>query len=205
MPNPQATHVPSSPALVPSVIATAVLCLAVGYYVGLGASLGVSSSNKTRSKKKDAEPVTDLESESEAEEEATDSEDEAPATTEASANTTEEAKLVLVVRTDLGMTKGKIAAQCSHATLACYKSLLRHNPALLQHWESAGQPKITLQTKDEEEMLVMQAKALSLGLMARVVRDAGRTQIPAGSATVLGVGPGPRSVVDEVTGHLRLY
>ncbi|ODQ56404.1 PTH2-domain-containing protein [Saitoella complicata NRRL Y-17804] len=165
MPNPQATHVPSSPALVPSVIATAVLCLAVGYYVGLGSSLGVSSSN----------------------------------------NTSEEAKLVLVVRTDLGMTKGKIAAQCSHATLACYKSLLRHNPALLQHWESAGQPKITLQTKDEEEMLVMQAKALSLGLVARVVRDAGRTQIPAGSATVLGVGPGPRSVVDEVTGHLRLY
>ena len=35
----------------------------------------------------------------------------------------EEQKLVLVVRTDLGMTKGKIAAQCSHATLACFKTL----------------------------------------------------------------------------------
>ena len=30
-------------------------------------------------------------------------------------------KMVLVVRTDLDMGKGKIAAQCGHATLAAYK------------------------------------------------------------------------------------
>lgn len=35
---------------------------------------------------------------------------------------------ILVVRTDLAMTKGKIAAQCGHATLACYESLMRSNP-----------------------------------------------------------------------------
>lgn len=45
---------------------------------------------------------------------------------------------------------------------------------------------------------------MSLGFVARVVRDAGRTQIPAGSATVLGVGPGPKAVVDEVSGDLKL-
>ncbi|UKZ69278.1 uncharacterized protein TrAtP1_010288 [Trichoderma atroviride] len=44
-------------------------------------------------------------------------------------DTSEECKLVLVVRTDLGMTKGKIAAQCSHATLACYKALARADPS----------------------------------------------------------------------------
>ncbi|KAF2404868.1 PTH2-domain-containing protein [Trichodelitschia bisporula] len=118
--------------------------------------------------------------------------------------TSEECKLVLVVRTDLGMTKGKIAAQCSHATLACYKALLAHAPGTLRAWERGGQAKIATQVKSEEELLVLQATAASLGLCARVVRDAGRTQIAAGSVTVLGVGPGPRGVVDRVTGGLKL-
>ena len=42
----------------------------------------------------------------------------------------EEHKLVLVVRTDLGMGKGKIAAQCGHATLACYKRACKHTPSV---------------------------------------------------------------------------
>ena len=53
-------------------------------------------------------------------------------------------------------------------------------------------------------MLTLQAQAMSLGLCARTIRDAGRTQIQAGSMTVLGVGPGPKSVVDQVTGELKL-
>ena len=139
----------------------------------------------------------------------------------------EECKLVLVVRTDLGMGKGnfpnfleggvrkwkangfppgKIAAQCSHATLGCYKYFLSHSPSspLLKRWESLGQAKIALQVPSEDEMQMLQAQAISLGLCAQVIHDAGRTQIASGSATVLGVGPGPKSVVDKVTGHLKL-
>lgn len=48
------------------------------------------------------------------------------------------------------------------------------------------------------------AKAQSLGVTAEVIQDAGRTQIEAGSMTVLGVGPAPKSVVDKITGHLKL-
>lgn len=50
----------------------------------------------------------------------------------------EQCKLVLVVRTDLKMTPGKIAAQCGHATLACYKALVKKNPKLVTHWERTG-------------------------------------------------------------------
>ncbi|KAL0470988.1 mitochondrial peptidyl-tRNA hydrolase [Neurospora intermedia] len=125
---------------------------------------------------------------------------------------TEECKLVLVVRTDLGMTKGKIAAQCSHATLACYKRLfsaaqlepLSLSARLLRQWERNGQAKIAVQTKTEDEMLELMAKARSLGVTAEVIQDAGRTQIASGSRTVLGVGPAPKSLVDEITGHLKL-
>ncbi|RSL97679.1 hypothetical protein CEP52_010752 [Fusarium oligoseptatum] len=121
----------------------------------------------------------------------------------------EECKLVLVVRTDLGMTKGKIAAQCSHATLACYKTPLRapaNSPQrkILSRWERLGQAKIAVQVKSQEEMLELRRKARSLGITAEVIQDAGRTQIEAGSMTVLGVGPAPRSVVDQVTGGLKL-
>ncbi|TFY72648.1 hypothetical protein EVG20_g358 [Dentipellis fragilis] len=101
----------------------------------------------------------------------------------------EDTKLVLVVRSDLGMSTGKVAAQCAHATLACYQSLSVLNPALLRHWERTGQTKVALKCDDEDELLLLQAQAQSLNLCARSIQDAGRTQIAAGSRTVLGVGP----------------
>ncbi|KAI1132353.1 PTH2-domain-containing protein [Nemania abortiva] len=127
-------------------------------------------------------------------------------------NPNEECKLVLVVRTDLGMTKGKIAAQCSHATLACYKTLSRiasRKPTsaearILQRWERLGQAKIAVQVKSQDELLTLMGKARSLGITAEVIQDAGRTQIDPGSLTVLGVGPAPKSLVDQVTGGLKL-
>jgi len=109
-----------------------------------------------------------------------------------------------IVRSDLGMTKGKIAAQCSHATLACYKTLLKSNPALLHHWERTGQAKIAVRCDSEDELLLLQGKAESLGMCARTIHDAGRTQIAAGSQTVLGVGPAPVKLVNQVTGALKL-
>ncbi|KAG1757879.1 peptidyl-tRNA hydrolase PTH2-domain-containing protein [Suillus lakei] len=111
-------------------------------------------------------------------------------------------KLVLVVRTDLKMTTGKIAAQ--HATLACYKALSRTNPALVQHWERTGQAKIALKGSSEDELLELEAVAKSLNLCARSILDAGRTQIAAGSRTVLGIGPAPIDLINQVTGHLKL-
>ncbi|ORX56433.1 peptidyl-tRNA hydrolase II [Hesseltinella vesiculosa] len=113
-------------------------------------------------------------------------------------------KMVLVVRSDLGMTKGKVAAQCGHATLACYKSIKKHNPAILREWEVSGQAKVALKVGSEAELLELQALALSLNMTAQSICDAGRTQIAAGSRTVLGIGPGPVELINQVTGHLKL-
>ncbi|KAK7746969.1 hypothetical protein SLS53_002157 [Cytospora paraplurivora] len=139
---------------------------------------------------------------------------EAAAARQAEDGSSEECKLVLVVRTDLGMTKGKIAAQCGHATLACYKSLAkaasRGGPAspearLLQRWERHGQAKVAVQTRGgQDELELLLGKAQSLGVTAEVIVDAGRTQIDPGSMTVLGVGPAPKSAVDKITGNLKL-
>ena len=63
---------------------------------------------------------------------------------------------------------------------------------------------MAVQIKSEEELEILQAQAMSLGVCAQIIHDAGRTQIASGSATVLGVGPAPKSVVDQITGHLKL-
>ncbi|KAJ5317126.1 hypothetical protein PENANT_c029G05280 [Penicillium antarcticum] len=189
------------------VIATAIIAGVTGYFIGQGSSLNLFKEKEGWPNSYNVKVHSHSSDEEEEEsEEGSDSEDEGNGDELASfKDSTEEVKLVLVVRMDLGMTKGKIAAQCSHATLACYKYFLEFAPdsAILRRWERGGQAKIALQVKSEEEVLVMQAQAMSLGLCARVIQDAGRTQIASGSKTVLGI-LGPKSVVDGVTGHLKL-
>lgn len=55
-------------------------------------------------------------------------------------------KMVLVVRNDLKMGKGKVAAQCAHAAVAAYKQARKH-PGVLKAWENCGQTKITLKVR----------------------------------------------------------
>lgn len=122
-----------------------------------------------------------------------------------------ECRMTLVVRQDLKMGKGKAAAQCLHATLALYKLMSNpasaaYNPELLRRWEHGnGQAKITLQVPNQDDMDMLFATAMSLGVNAYIVHDAGRTQIAAGSATVLGLGPAPKLVMDQITNELKLY
>lgn len=113
-------------------------------------------------------------------------------------------KMVLVVREDLKMGKGKIASQCSHATLMAYKSGLKLNPNVIQAWESLGQPKVVLKAPNIEEIEKLIKVAKDEGVITSMVRDAGRTQVNPGSITVLAVGPGATTSVDKVTGHLKL-
>ncbi|DAA74473.1 TPA_exp: putative Mitochondrial peptidyl-tRNA hydrolase Pth2 [Trichophyton benhamiae CBS 112371] len=185
------------------VIATSVLTGVIGYYLGQGASIGIFSSSPSHAHK--GKSIADGDDEEEEEEEEEEDEDDIEGELATFEGNTDEVKLVLVVRTDLGMGKGKIAAQCSHATLACYKYYFSKSPnsPILKRWERQGQAKVALQTKSEDDLLVLQAQAISLGLCARVIQDAGRTQIASGSRTVLGI-LGPKSVVDSVTGHLKL-
>lgn len=112
-------------------------------------------------------------------------------------------KMVLCVNTDLNMGKGKIAAQCCHAAVGCYKRAMKYCPAAIRAWEYTGCAKIALKCPNVEEMEMIAAKASSIGIPLYLVEDAGRTQIAAGSRTVLGLF-GPASVFEGVTDHLKL-
>jgi hypothetical protein len=66
-------------------------------------------------------------------------------------------KMVLLIRTDLEMSKGKIAAQCCHACLAAFVSANKGNSTQkqwLQEWQTDGQAKITLKVSSEKELQV---------------------------------------------------
>ncbi|XP_068600943.1 peptidyl-tRNA hydrolase 2, mitochondrial [Brachionichthys hirsutus] len=116
-----------------------------------------------------------------------------------------EFKMILVVRNDLKMGKGKVAAQCAHAAVSAYKQVQRRNPELLRQWEYCGQPKVVVKAPDEDALVHLLAHAKEVGLPVSLIQDAGRTQIAPGSRTVLGIGPGPADLIDRVTGDLKLY
>jgi len=113
--------------------------------------------------------------------------------------------MVLCVNSALGMGKGKIGAQCAHAALGAVQ---RHRRAqsepAFRAWEAQGQAKIALKVPSDAELDALEAAAREQGLPTYVVHDAGRTQIAAGSRTVLAVGPAPKSKIDRVTGGLSL-
>ncbi|XP_053975129.1 peptidyl-tRNA hydrolase 2, mitochondrial-like [Hylaeus anthracinus] len=113
-------------------------------------------------------------------------------------------KLILVVRTDLKMGKGKVAAQCAHAAVAAYKAATK-NSKILKAWEECGQAKITVKVDNEDALKEVAKHARAIGLLANIIQDAGHTQIAPGSKTVCAVGPGPAPLIDQVTGHLKLF
>jgi len=115
-----------------------------------------------------------------------------------------ECKLVIVVRSDLKMGKGKACAQASHAAVMAYEQI-RKQKALLNLWRLSGQRKVVVKVDTEEELLEIDREARKAGLVTSLIRDAGHTQVSPGSRTCLGVGPGPQQLVDRVTGHLKLY
>ncbi|GMM39159.1 hypothetical protein FOG51_03634 [Hanseniaspora uvarum] len=119
----------------------------------------------------------------------------------------DEVRLAICIRKDLKMTKGKTVAQSCHATLACFRSLSQsiQGMKIIDKWLYRGQAKITLQIENEDHLQELWMKAKELGVMACPIRDAGRTQVDPGTVTVIGIGPAPKSVLDQITGGLKLY
>ena len=117
-------------------------------------------------------------------------------------------KMVLVVRNDLKMGKGKIGAQCGHATLGAYKSAWRKKAVYwhkwLDHWDKYGSTKVCVKVNTEEELVYVYKLTRKANIPSYLVVDAGRTQIAAHSKTVVGIGPVPAELIDPITGSLKL-
>lgn len=111
-------------------------------------------------------------------------------------------KLVLAVRTDLGMGRGKIAAQVAHAAVAA--ALASRGSADFAAWTGEGQPKVVVRVLTGEQLQEVAAAAAAAGLPVQVIHDAGRTQLAPGTPTCCAIGPAEAGRIDAVTGELSL-
>ncbi|MNR71730.1 peptidyl-tRNA hydrolase [compost metagenome] len=128
-------------------------------------------------------------------------------------------KQVLLVRKDLKMPPGKIAAQAAHAA----QCSLTHAPANELRrapsggwelvvplsdedvaWLQGEYKKVALGVSGEEELLALLAEAKAAGFRTFLVEDNGHTVFRGRKTiTAVGIGPALAERVDLVTGHLR--
>jgi PTH2 family peptidyl-tRNA hydrolase len=138
-------------------------------------------------------------------------------------------KQVILVRKDIKMPKGKLAAQVSHASMAVILDLLRSGelqmasniaePAVVfqdsaykfvseyrcvEQWLNNSFTKVCLGVDDLQTMESLYRKALAKGIPCSFIVDEGRTCFNEPTATCCGIGPWHSEQIDEITGDLKL-
>ena len=110
-------------------------------------------------------------------------------------------KQAIAVRDDLGMGRGKIAAQSAHASIGAFK---KTNGSVTASWEKEGGKKVVLMVSEEKQIKDLGKKCKELKIPFFIVKDAGLTEIPPGTTTAIGIGPDKAEKIDRVTGNLPL-
>ena len=113
-------------------------------------------------------------------------------------------KMVIVTRTNLTLSKGKLAVQVAHAAVACALDTKKENSKWFNKWQIEGAKKAIVKVESEEDFYPLKKKADELNIVSHIITDAGLTEIPAGTKTVLGIGPAPSNLIDQITGDLQL-
>jgi len=113
-------------------------------------------------------------------------------------------KQVIVVRANLEMSPGKLAVQVAHGAVAAGERARRERREWLDAWLREGQKKVVVEAADEQGLHELQKRALELGIPAELIQDAGLTELPQGTVTVLAAGPAPSELIDKITGNLPL-
>ncbi len=104
------------------------------------------------------------------------------------------------MREDLGMSQGKLAVQCAHASLGAYRKAKKKD---LLKWQLEGEKKVVVLCNDLNELKKIMKKAKSLGINSYLVQDAGLTELPPRTITCLGLGPVREELMNKVTGGLK--
>ncbi|MBU2590157.1 MAG: peptidyl-tRNA hydrolase Pth2 [Nanoarchaeota archaeon] len=111
-------------------------------------------------------------------------------------------KQVILVRRDLKMDKGKLAAQVAHASV---KAVLKTDKKKLQEWLDEGMKKVVLKVDSKKDLINYKNLAEDVGLKAALITDAAKTFFNKPTTTCLGIGPDDDEKIDQVTGKLQMY
>ena len=131
-------------------------------------------------------------------------------------------KMVIAVRQDLKLSKGKMSAQVAHACAGCVLGYLNLNSFCfistslhknfqeckiderVIKWFQEGQKKVVVKVSGLDDIMVLEKEAIHSGLINVVIEDFGLTKIPEGTITCIGIGPDTNEKIDDITGNLRL-
>lgn len=135
-------------------------------------------------------------------------------------------KQVLIVRKDLNMRKGKLAAQCCHASNAVLLDMILNNivwkeahpdgwmkagyiwkssELCIKEWLTGSFTKICVSVNSKAELFELYDKALSIGIPCSFIVDSGLTEFNnVKTETCIAIGPWWSDEIDKITGHLPL-
>ena len=137
-----------------------------------------------------------------------------------------EVKQVIIMRKDLGMTKGKMMAQAAHASLAVILDMMKNEPVIainsniafikrsfivprnssINKWLENSFTKIGLKCESEEELLHLYMKAKNADLLVSKIIDSGLTHFKGILTwTCIAIGPAWSEDIDKITENLSLY
>src|SRR3989344_1043467 len=116
-------------------------------------------------------------------------------------------KQAIVIRIDLGMSKGKTAAQAAHASLEAVMKTISTDKIrkedIFESWRKEGMKKVVLKVDSEQAILRLKDLCVRNGIRHALIKDAGLTEIPAGSITALGIGPDKEEKINKITKDLN--
>ncbi|MHC1630773.1 MAG: peptidyl-tRNA hydrolase Pth2 [Methanotrichaceae archaeon] len=112
-----------------------------------------------------------------------------------------EFKQCIVTRGDLKLSPGKLAVQVAHAAIM---SMEHADKKIVRDWKAEGQRKIVLKVPSLEDIFRLREESERAGIASAIVIDAGLTEIPSGTITVLGLGPDSAKQLDKLTRGLKL-
>jgi PTH2 family peptidyl-tRNA hydrolase len=110
-------------------------------------------------------------------------------------------KQVIIMRGDLSISRGKIAAQTCHASLGSYK---RADEKIIKKWEREGGKKVVVKVNDLKKLFEVYELIKATDIPYFLVQDAGHTELPESTITCLGIGPDEDEKIDQITGEFKL-
>ncbi|MBN2142921.1 peptidyl-tRNA hydrolase [Candidatus Woesearchaeota archaeon] len=110
-------------------------------------------------------------------------------------------KQAILIRNDLKLPKGKMAAQAAHASV---EAVLRSDHEKVGDWRREGMAKVVLKVDDEKSLYKHLQEAKDFGMTTSAITDAGKTVVAPGTVTCGAIGPDRDEEVDKVISKLKL-
>ncbi len=139
-------------------------------------------------------------------------------------NNSEDTKMVIVIRKDLNMRKGKSCSQAAHASMKVFFDRMKKvdsdpfafesngkelyeadfTPEMLA-WMAGAFTRVTISVNSEAELDSIYEQAKAAGIPCSMIVDSGFTEfhgVP--TKTCVAIGPDLKSKLDLITGNLQL-